>query len=72
MPTPPKKGENRSAFISRCMSDDSMKKEFPDQKQRVAVCMSKWSKANEEPLTNEEKAALAILMEKNNDGEEKA
>lgn len=72
MPTPPKKGENRSAFINRCMSDDSMKKEFPDQKQRVAVCMSKWSKANEEPLTNEEKAALAILMEKNNDGEEKA
>lgn len=72
MPTPPRKGENRSDFINRCMGDESMKNEFPDQKQRVAVCMSKWSKANEEPLNDEEKSALAFLMEKKDVGEEKA
>ena len=27
------------------MSSDSMRKEFPDQKQRAAVCYSKWKRA---------------------------
>jgi len=43
MPLPvPERGENRQKFIQRCMSDDVMKKEFPEQKQRVAVCYSQW------------------------------
>lgn len=34
MPIPtPKSGEERQAFISRCMSSDVMQKEFPKQKQ---------------------------------------
>lgn len=42
MPIPsPKKDENRKSFMSRCMSDDKMNNEYPDQKQRTAVCMSK-------------------------------
>tara|TARA_B100001939_G_C16475858_1_gene419265 strand:+ start:162 stop:371 length:210 start_codon:yes stop_codon:yes gene_type:complete len=52
MPLPkPKKRENSSSFMSRCMSDEEMKKEFPKNKQRVAVCLSQFrqvkkSKAN--------------------------
>ncbi len=43
MPIPtPSKGEDKNAFISRCMSSEVMQKEFPDQKQRSAVCYSKW------------------------------
>jgi hypothetical protein len=43
MPLPkPKKDENREDFIERCMSDDNMKKEFPDTKQRYAVCSTLW------------------------------
>lgn len=43
MPIPtPNSGESQNDFMGRCMS--AMKKEFPDQKQRTAVCFSKWRK----------------------------
>ena len=42
MPVPSKrKDEDKNTFMSRCMSDEKMKKEFPDNKQRTAVCISK-------------------------------
>jgi len=41
MPIPnPRKGQKESEFMSRCMSDETMKKDFPDNKQRVAVCLT--------------------------------
>lgn len=43
MPIPkPKKGEDQKKFISRCMADAVTNKEYPDQKQRAAVCFSAW------------------------------
>lgn len=33
--------ENEEDFISRCMSDEEMKSEFPDEAQRFAVCQTK-------------------------------
>ena len=42
MPIPsPSKNEASSDFVSRCMGDSVMQKEFTDQKQRAAVCYSK-------------------------------
>jgi hypothetical protein len=42
MPIPEKKdNENKTTYISRCMSNETMKKDYPDSKQRVAVCLSK-------------------------------
>lgn len=42
MPIPqPQKDEDRKSFMSRCMGDEKMNKEYPDSKQRTAVCMSK-------------------------------
>lgn len=42
MPIPsPNKDEDRKAFMSRCIGDDVMNKEYPDVKQRTAVCVSK-------------------------------
>jgi len=39
MPIPkPNTGEDKDKFINRCMSNDVMKKEFPDITQRLAVC----------------------------------
>lgn len=39
MPLPtPKRDEDRDAFISRCMADSTMRREFPRRDQRVAVC----------------------------------
>lgn len=39
MPLPyPKPNENEDQFISRCMADERMVTEFPDEAQRFAVC----------------------------------
>lgn len=49
MPMPkPKKSEKKSDFVSRCMADDSMKKEFPDEEQRSAVAYSTWREAKKD------------------------
>ena len=46
MPLPtPNDGEKRSKFMERCMLDLSEKNEFPDAKQRTAVCYSQFKKA---------------------------
>lgn len=46
MPLPtPRKKETRNEFISRCMDNETMKKEFPEEKQRVAVCYSQLRKS---------------------------
>ena len=44
----PKKDEEKDDFIGRFMSDDLSKKEFPNNKQRFAVCMSIWGKAQKD------------------------
>ena len=45
MPIPtPKANEAKKKFIARCMNDSVMKKEFPDQVQRSAVCNQAWDK----------------------------
>ena len=55
MPIPkPKKNEKPKDFISRCMSDDIMKKEYPTKtskgkNQRYAVCMSQLNKNKRKP-----------------------
>jgi len=46
MPLPsPKGNQKKSSFVSSCMSSEKMKKEFPDHKQRLAVCHSRLKKA---------------------------
>ena len=45
MPIPkPRKGESDKDFLSRCMADDVMVKEYPDRKQRYAICHSQLKK----------------------------
>ena len=42
MPIPSRrKDENPNDFMSRCMTDDKLKEEFPSDPQRTAVCLSK-------------------------------
>lgn len=41
MPIPkPHKDENNKDFIARCMADNTMSKEYPDNGQRYAICMN--------------------------------
>ena len=43
MPIPkPRKGEQESKFIGRWMDNEIMKRDYPDSKQRVAVCYDSW------------------------------
>ena len=54
MPSP-RKGEKKKDFVSRCMSDEEAKRDFPESKQRVAFCNSKFeqSKGQLAELINE-------------------
>lgn len=48
MPLPkPKQDESENDFISRCMTNETMKKEFPKSDQRYAVCQKEWDKKGE-------------------------
>ena len=38
----PKKDESKDDFLDRCMGDKIMNEEYPDNKQRYAVCNSLW------------------------------
>ena len=51
MPLPtPKKDEQQSEFISRCISEltNNEKDRFPKKDQRVAICYYQWEKAHKE------------------------
>ena len=44
MPIPkPKTGEDKDAFISRCISDPVMQSEYEDNDQRIAICETSWT-----------------------------
>ena len=42
MPLPTPNGEPKDEFVSSCMANDTMKEEFPDKGQRLAVCNSQY------------------------------
>ena len=46
MPLPkPTPKENKKEFVMRCMSDETMVKEFPENDQRLAVCSSTYEES---------------------------
>lgn len=49
MPIPkPNIGESESDFMSRCVGNDAMQSEFPNQDQRVAVCLGSFRSKKED------------------------
>lgn len=45
MPIPEKREkEDKQEFVARCMGSEIMKKDYPDNKQRIAVCLSQSTK----------------------------
>jgi hypothetical protein len=56
MPLPSPKGkEEQDAFVSRCMGDETMKKEYKNNKQRLAVCFSQFKRAKKRAKGSEVK-----------------
>ena len=63
MPIPkPNTDEKQAQYISRCMSNSAMKKEFPDQKQRTGVCVNSWKKAKGENMESEKRDEQGRLI----------
>jgi len=53
MPLPEKrKGESKNDFLGRCMGNPTTNKDFPDNKQRYAVCNNIWSKKKKGSSSN--------------------
>lgn len=53
MPIPnPEKKEDKQKFVSRCMSNPKMKEEYPDAKQRVAICLGQTKKSSSTLIEN--------------------
>lgn len=45
MPIPtPKTEEEKNEFLRRCVQDHVIIEEYPNPKQRVAVCIAQWDK----------------------------
>lgn len=43
MPIPtPKPNEDKDLFLSRCITDETMREEFPQGKRRFVVCLKQW------------------------------
>ena len=46
MPIPTNKpNEDKQDFIARCMSNETMKKDYPNSQQRIAICISQTKKS---------------------------
>lgn len=54
----PGASETQDEFISRCMGDDKMNSEFPEQSQRAAVCYAYWDEKQEKINVNMVSAIL--------------
>lgn len=57
MPMPkPKKNEEKKDFLSRCMGDDVMNEDYPDNKQRYAICNQIWRDKDKDSVDMETKS----------------
>lgn len=55
MPLPkPTPTEDADKFIQRCMSDENMNTDYPDQKQRYAVCISQFENTKQAQIRAQE------------------
>lgn len=66
MPIPkPKQNEDSQKFVARCMGNETMKKDYPDQKQRVAICLGQTRKKTKGNLLNQVLDILGLSLSYN-------
>jgi len=67
MPIPkPREGEEEQDFISRCMGDNVMVEEYPDQEQRSATCYQQW---RDKKMTDIERKSVRLEFKDDKEGE---
>lgn len=65
MPTPkPHMGESQDDFMDRCMGDAAMMEEFPENDQRMAVCMMNWRDKGRSAMETKQISSVKQLNEK--------
>jgi hypothetical protein len=63
MPIPkPEKNENKQKFVARCMGNETMKKEYPDNQQRIAICLGQTRRKSSGNLLDEVLEVLGLNM----------
>lgn len=62
--------EDKNKFVGRCMSNETMKKEYPDAKQRVAICLSQTKKDNASIIEQMHDELLASTAQWNDEWDE--
>jgi len=63
MPIPaPKKDEDKQAFVARCMGNETMKKDYPDNGQRVAICLGQTKRKSKGNLLDQVLEVLGFNM----------
>jgi len=63
MPLPnPKKGEKEKDWIARCMGNDAMKEEFPDNDTRLAVCYTKWREKDKKSAEADDEREVRLCV----------
>jgi len=61
MPLPkPKTDESQDDFMDRCMANDVMNSEYPDNDQRYAVCQSLWDDSRQKPENGKLEKRVAV------------
>jgi len=54
MPIPKlEKNEDKQKFVARCMGNETMKKDYPDSKQRVAICLGQTRQKSKSDILEE-------------------
>lgn len=60
MPIPkPESNENKQKFVARCMGNETMKKDYPNTQQRIAVCLSQTRTSKSDLIEHVQDALLA-------------
>ena len=68
MPIPkPKDDEKEADFISRCMGNDTMQEDYPDNDQRLAICYDSW-RAMEKSMNDIERKSVQIELKEDKPG----
>lgn len=54
LPLPkPHKNESKDTFLERCMGNDTMVEEYPEEKQRYAICLGQWKDKEDKSISSD-------------------
>jgi hypothetical protein len=69
MPLPkPHDGEKEEDFIERCMADEVMEDEYPDEEQRLAICSDLWDDGKAIAVLDIERKAVTLKLDEEKEG----